>query len=82
MYNSIIDFIENDTTKIKKILEKYLFDGNTLRFEEDLLCPFHYFGITDLHMISDEGKTKEEQLENFRYLTSDERVKYVMDQAK
>jgi len=26
--------------------------------EEDLLCPFHYFGITDLHMISDEGKTK------------------------
>ena len=50
--------------------------------EEDLLCPFHYFGITDLHMISDEGKTKEEQLENFRYLTSDERVKYVMDQAK
>ena len=25
MYNSIIDFIENDTTKIKKILEKYLF---------------------------------------------------------
>ena len=50
--------------------------------EEDLLCPFHYFGITDLHMISDEGKTKEEQLENFRYLTSDERVKYVVDQAK
>ena len=50
--------------------------------EEDLLCPFHYFGITDHHMISDEGKTKEEQLENFRYLTSDERVKYVMDQAK
>lgn len=43
---------------------------------------YHYFGITDLHMISDEGKTKEEQLENFRYLTSDERVKYVMDQAK
>ena len=50
--------------------------------EEDLLCPFHYFGITDLQMISDEGKTKEEQLENFRYLTSDERVRYVMEQAK
>lgn len=49
--------------------------------EEDLLCPFHYFGITDLAMISDEGNSKEEQLENFRYLTSDERVKYVMDQA-
>ena len=37
MYNSIIDFIENDTTKIKKILEKYLFAGNMLRFEEDLM---------------------------------------------
>lgn len=49
--------------------------------DEDLLCPFHYFGITDLAVISDEGKSKEEQLENFRYLTSDERVKYVMKQA-
>ncbi len=49
--------------------------------EEDLLCPFHYFGITDLAMISDEGSSKEEKLENFRYLTSDERVKYVMEQA-
>ena len=49
--------------------------------DEDLLCPFHYFGITDLAMISDEGNSKEEQLENFRYLTSDDRVKYVMEQA-
>ena len=44
MYNSIIDFIENDTTKIKKILEKYLFDGNTLRFEEDLMRVMIEFG--------------------------------------
>ncbi|MBE5875712.1 MAG: DUF3427 domain-containing protein [Lachnospiraceae bacterium] len=50
--------------------------------EEDLLCPFHYFGITDLAVVSDEGNSKEEQLENFRFLTSDERVKYVMEQAK
>lgn len=49
--------------------------------DEDLLCPFHYFGITDLALISDEGNSKEEQLENFRYLTSDERVKYIMEQA-
>lgn len=26
--------------------------------DEDLLCPFHYFGITDLAMISDEGQYK------------------------
>ena len=44
MYNSIIDFIENDTTKIKKILEKYLFAGNTLRFEEDLMRVMLEFG--------------------------------------
>ena len=25
--------------------------------EEDLLCPFHYFGITDLEVVSDGGKT-------------------------
>lgn len=50
--------------------------------DEDLLCPFHYFGITDLAMVSDEGKSKKEQLEHFRYLTSDERVKYVMKQAE
>lgn len=49
--------------------------------EEDLLCPFHYFGITDLEMISDERSSREEQLENFRFLTSDERVKYVIEQA-
>ena len=49
--------------------------------EEDLLCPFHYFGITDLALISDEGNSREEQLENFRFLTSDDRVKYVMEQA-
>ena len=49
--------------------------------EEDLLCPFHYFGITDLAVISDEGTTTEEKLENFRYLTSDDRVRYVMQQA-
>ncbi len=49
--------------------------------DEDLLCPFHYFGITDLSMIADQGTTTEEKLENFRYLTSDERVQRVIDQA-
>lgn len=50
--------------------------------EEDLLCPFHYFGITDLDLIADEGKSSEEKIENFRYLTSDERVANVMKQTK
>lgn len=50
--------------------------------EEDLLCPFHYFGITDLEVIADEGKTSEERIENFRYLTSEERVLNIMKQAE
>lgn len=50
--------------------------------EEDLLCPFHYFGITDLEVIADAGKSSEEKVENFRYLTSGERVLNVMKQAK
>ncbi len=55
--------------------------------EEDLLCPFHYFGITDLEIVDDtmvngNKLTKEEKLQNFRFLTSDERVKYVMEQAE
>ena len=50
--------------------------------EEDLLCPFHYFGITDLEVIADAGKSKQEKVENFRCLTSDERVHNVMKQAE
>lgn len=50
--------------------------------EENMLCPFHYFGITDLELVTDEGGTREEQLENFRYLTSDARVDYVMEKAQ
>ena len=50
--------------------------------EEDLLCPFHYFGITDLEVVSDGGKTAEEKVEGFRYLTSEERVHNVMKQAE
>jgi DNA or RNA helicases of superfamily II len=48
--------------------------------EENLLCPFHYFGITDLSVISDSQK-RNEDIENFRYLTSDERVTNVIEKA-
>ena len=44
--------------------------------EENLLCPFHYFGITDLSMIGDE-----EAARDFNMLTSDERVKHIVNQA-
>ncbi|MCQ2493909.1 MAG: DEAD/DEAH box helicase [Lachnospiraceae bacterium] len=45
--------------------------------EENLLCPFHYFGITDLDVISDEVNSNVD----FKMLTSDERVKHIVNQA-
>ncbi|MCR4696668.1 MAG: DEAD/DEAH box helicase [Lachnospiraceae bacterium] len=48
--------------------------------EEDLLCPFHYFGISDLSVI-DENITRRLSPEGFALLTSDERVKHIVDEA-
>lgn len=51
--------------------------------EEDLLCPFHYFGITDLSIdgetIGDDDHA--EGFRNFNRLTSDDRVSYIIEQA-
>lgn len=49
--------------------------------EQDLLCPFHYYGITDL-TINDEVYDDSEGLRNFSRLVSDDRVNYVIQQAK
>lgn len=43
--------------------------------ENDLLCPFHYFGISDIEGIDDDNIS-------FSNLTSDERVKHVMEKAE
>ena len=45
--------------------------------EEKLLCPFHYFGISDLEMIGDFEKKEID----FNMLTSESRVKHIIDQA-
>lgn len=47
--------------------------------EENLLCPFHYFGITDLQ-INGEAPDEQTVLKDFNRLTSDERVNYVIEQ--
>lgn len=44
--------------------------------EENLLCPFHYFGITDLSIVGDDKYNRD-----FSMLTSDERVKHIIQQA-
>ena len=44
--------------------------------EDNLLCPFHYFGITDIFIIDDNKKL------DFSMLCSDERVKHIIQQAR
>ncbi|HIY63238.1 MAG TPA: DEAD/DEAH box helicase [Candidatus Mediterraneibacter stercoripullorum] len=48
--------------------------------EEDLLCPFHYFGITDLE-INGEVFDDNAGVKNFSNLISGARVDYVIDKA-
>ena len=49
--------------------------------EEDLLCPFHYFGITDLEI---DGKVFDDNsgVRNFANLVCDDRVDYILEQAE
>lgn len=51
--------------------------------EEDLLCPFHYFGISDISLLTDDQvKARNISEADFGKLTSDERVKHIIEQAK
>ena len=47
--------------------------------EEDMLCPFHYFGITDIQLV-DNQDDDESKLTDFSRLTCDERVKHIIKQ--
>ena len=49
--------------------------------DENFLCPFHYFGITDIEF---NGKTIDEntELSDFSKLTCDERVNYIIKQIE
>lgn len=51
--------------------------------ENNLLCPFHYFGITEVSAV-DEEKISGRRLspEDFRRLTSDARVQHIIEQAE
>ena len=46
-----------------------------------MLCPFHYFGISDLAVIGDENvKLRKMTPEHFGRLTSNERVRHIIEQ--
>ncbi len=49
--------------------------------EENLLCPFHYFGITELCIDGETAGKDETGLCSFNRLTSEERVNYIIAQA-
>lgn len=49
--------------------------------EENLLCPFHYFGITDIE-IDGEVFDDNSKLRDFNRLVSDQRVEYILEKAK
>lgn len=50
--------------------------------EENLLCPFHYFGISDVSLLDDKQiKTKKMTELDFNMLIGDERVKHIIEQA-
>lgn len=50
--------------------------------EKNLLCPFHYFGISDIAMLGDKQvNTKKITDRDFNMLTGEERVKHIVEQA-
>lgn len=51
--------------------------------EEDMLCTFHYFGISDISMLSEKQVAKAKIGErDFNILTSDERVRHIAEQVQ
>ncbi|MBD5506470.1 MAG: DEAD/DEAH box helicase [Lachnospiraceae bacterium] len=51
--------------------------------EQKLLCPFHYFGISDLSMVKDKTlKAQKLETKDFNQLVCDERVKHIVEQAE
>lgn len=64
-----------------------LFDHNVAQeitleeaLEDDLLCPFHYFGIADLSFVSDSAS--KDDFTNFNRLTSQARVEHILEKAE
>ena len=51
--------------------------------EDDLLSPFHYFGISDITLLDDKAfKSRTLTEKDFYQLTSEARVEHVIEQAQ
>lgn len=50
--------------------------------EENMLCPFHYFGISDISLVNDRQIFSKKMTEkDFNQLTGEERIKHITTQA-
>lgn len=50
--------------------------------EENMLCPFHYFGISDIFLMDEQQiKARNMSERDFNLLTGEERVKHIIEQA-
>lgn len=51
--------------------------------QDNLLCPFHYFGISDIYSLDDKQlKSRKLEERDFNLLTGDERVRHIMEQSQ
>ena len=51
--------------------------------EENILCPFHYFGISDVSFVDEKQLKSRKMTEgDFNLLTSDERVRHIIELAE
>lgn len=51
--------------------------------EENMLCPFHYFGISELCVVEEKTlKARKMSAKDFGQLVCDERVKHIIEQAE
>lgn len=51
--------------------------------EEDILCTFHYFGISDVSLVDEKQLKSRKMTEgDFNLLTGDERVRHIIEQAE
>ena len=50
--------------------------------EEEMLCPFHYFGITDLDITDEDVLNARDDYKLFRKLVSNDRVHHIIENAQ
>ena len=78
----------DDNEKVRNIYENFHYQiAYEIRLqqamEENLLCPFHYFGISDISLLDDKQiKTRKLDAKDFNQLVSDTRVSHIIEQAK